>query len=436
MASRGRIADAVSRFLYPGINLKRWGFLLFVSSLVLFAGASGILGDAFTGRRFHIQPVRKLEKSVRDYWKSLRAMDRWLIVLGGVGMVFAVRRGYYAILAVVLPRGRKDFIRLAYERARRKRGPKVVAIGGGTGMPNLLLGLKEYTDNLTAIVTVADDGGSSGRLRKQFGMIPPGDFRNCLVALADEAPIMGRLFQHRFGGKGELSGHAFGNLFLAALAQTTGDFSRGLAESHRVLAVRGRVVPVTLESLKLTAKLTSGKIVKGESRIKTGGAPVERLSLVPARPKANPDALKALRDADIVCFGPGSLWTSVVPNVLVPEIREALGASRALKVYVCNIMTEPGETDTLRTASQHVEALQKYLDPGTLDAVIVNAEPPNDRLLTRYRREGATLVEVDEQRLRDLGLVVIRGKLLGPRADYIRHDPAAISRVVIKYAVI
>ncbi len=436
MAPRGRIAGALSRFLYPGINLKRWGFLLLVSAVVLFAGASGILGDAFTGRRFHIQPVRKLEKSVRDYWKSLRAMDRWLIVLGSAGMLFAVRRGYYAILAVVLPRGRTDFIRLAYERARRKRGPKIVAIGGGTGLPNLLLGLKEYTDNLTAIVTVADDGGSSGRLRKQFGMLPPGDFRNCLVALADEAPIMGRLFQHRFGGKGELSGHAFGNLFLAALAQVTGDFSRALAESHRVLAVRGRVVPVTLESVRLTAKLVSGKMVRGESLIKTGGAPVQRINLVPARPKANAEALAAIRDADIVCFGPGSLWTSVVPNVLVPEIRDALAASRALKVYICNIMTEPGETDTLRRASQHVVALQSYLAPRTLDAVIVNAEPPHERLLARYRKEGAHLVETDEEAIRELGCVVIRGKLLGPGADYIRHDPAAISRVVIKYAVI
>lgn len=435
MAQRWRLPGPVFHFLYPGINLKRWGFLLLVSALVLAAGATGILGDAFAGRTFHIESLRRVEGAVRQYVRSLRSMDLWLMALGAVAMVFAVRRGYYAILAVVLPRGERRYLRMAYDRARRKRGPHIVAVGGGTGLPNLLLGLKEYTDNLTAIVTVADDGGSSGRLRRQFKMLPPGDFRNCLVALADEEPLMGRLFQHRFARKGELQGHTFGNLFLTALAEVTGDFSRALAESTRVLAVRGRVVPVTLDLVQLAAKLKNGRVVRGESRIAKAGSPIDHVMLVPARVHANPDAVKAIARADILVFGPGSLYTSVIPNLLVPEIRDAVEAARCLKLYVCNVMTEPGETDGF-SAADHLDALHKVLGNGGLNAVVVNVEVPPDRLIQRYKGERAYLVPVDDERVRGMGATVVRGKLLGPRADFIRHDAAKLARVIMKYAVI
>ena len=435
MNFRDLLPGPVFRFLYPGIKLKRWGFLLFVSAVVLFVGATGITGESLTGRRFAVKPLQRVERSVRHYWTSLRALDRWLIVIGGVGMVFAVRRGYYAILTFILPRGERDLVRIAYQRARRKRGPRIVAIGGGTGLPNLLTGLKEYTDNLTAIVTVADDGGSSGRLKRQFRIPPPGDVRNCLVALADEEPLMSRLFQHRFAHKGELEGHTFGNLFLAALTDISGDFSRALAESHRVLAVRGRVEPVTMNLVQLAARLKNGRTVRGESRIARAGSPVERVHLIPPRPKANPEAVRAIAKADIIVLGPGSLYTSVVPNLLVPEIREAVTGSRALKIYVCNIMTEPGETDGF-SAGDHVEVLVRYLKDGAPDAVVLNVEMPDDGVLIRYRTEHAELVRNDEVRVRSLGSHVVRGRLLAERTDFIRHDAAKLSRVIMKYAVI
>ena len=252
-----RILRGPFAFMLPGIKLKRWMFLLLTSAVLFAVGLGGWLGETIGPYRqtLNVPAVRRAERSVRLYLRSLRSLDLWLIGLGGVGMLFAVRRGYYAILAVFVPHRDRRFIRQAYERARGRRGPRIVAIGGGTGLPNLLTGLKEYSDNLTAIVTVADDGGSSGRLRRQFRILPPGDIRNCLVALADAEPLMGRLFQHRFSRKGDLAGHTFGNIFLTALAEVSGDFSRALAESSRVLAVRGRVVPVTLDLVTLAAKL-------------------------------------------------------------------------------------------------------------------------------------------------------------------------------------
>ncbi len=426
---------SVVHFLYPGIRLKRWIFLLLFSAIVFAIGTSGVLGTAFRHRHFRIEPLQKVEKEVRQYFKQLRPMDIWLIVLGGIGMLFAVRRGYYAILTVFFPKRERQFMKMAYEHARRKRGPKITAIGGGTGLPNLLGGLKEYSDNLTAIVTVTDDGGSSGRLRRQFRIIPPGDFRNCLVALAEAEPLMGSLFQHRFTGKGELQGHMFGNLFLAALTEVSGDFSRALAESSRVLAVRGRVLPVTLDLVMLAAKLKNGKFVRGESRIAKAGSPIERVHLVPSRVRANPEAVKAIARADIIVLGPGSLYTSIIPNLLVPEIRETVASSRALKIYVCNIMTEPGETDGY-TAADHLASVNKYLGSGNFDTVVVNVERPAQRMLERYGRENAYPVANNEEQFRAMGLSAVKAKVLAPRSAFIRHDGAKLSRAIMRYAVI
>lgn len=430
-----RFKRFLTQFLYPGIQLKRWLSLLALSAVVLAAGMSGILGQAFADRSFHIRPLRSVEREFREWWEAKRIMDKWLIVFGAFGMVFAVRRGYYAILAVYFPNRERSLIRVAYERARRRRAPHIAAVGGGTGLPNLLLGLKEYTENLTAVVTVADDSGSSGRLRRQFGMLPPGDLRNCLIALAEAEPTMSRLFQHRFTGKGELAGHAFGNLFLTAMAEVSGDFSRAVAESGRVLAVRGQVYPVTLDLVRLAARLRNGKTVVGESRIARGGSPIERVMLLPARPKANPDAVRALAKADIIVLGPGSLYTSVLPNLLVPGIRDAIVGTRALKVYVSNIMTEPGETDGF-TAADHLAEIEKVLGPRVVRGIVVNDVPPPKRLLARYAREKSTLVPTDEDRLRAMGVRVVRADVLTTAGAYIRHDPAKLGRAVVRYAVI
>ncbi len=431
--SRG-LPQVLFRYMHPGIKMKRWIFLLVFSAIVFASGMGGLLGKAFSGHRFHIEPLRKVERQVREYFTHLRSMDLWLVVLGGLGILFAVRRGYYAIITVFAPGRERSFSRLVYERARRRRGPRVVMIGGGTGLPNLLIGMKEYTDNLSAIVTVADDGGSSGRLRREFRILPPGDIRNCLVAMADAEPLMGRLFQHRFAARSPLKGHTFGNLFLTAMAEVTGDFSRAIAESSRVLAVRGRVIPVTLDLVMLGARLKNGKMVRGESKLALAGSPIERLHLLPRHVKPNPAALAALEQADLIVFTPGSLYTSVIPNVLVPGIRHAIAASRAFKIYACNVMTEPGETDGF-SAADHVETLLAYLN-APIDSVIVNIERAPLHLLERYRGENAYPVAADVDRLKRLGMRIKEARVLSFREGFIRHDPAKLSRAVMRTAII
>ncbi len=421
--------------MFRSIKLKRWVFLWLMGSVVLITGIAGGLGRKYEQVHFRIPPLQKVEKAIRLHIRQMRPLDLWLIIIGGAAMIFAMRRGYYAILAIIYPGRGSHFMRLAYERARRRRGPKVVAIGGGTGLPNLLTGLKEFTDNLTAVVTVSDDGGSSGRLRRQFDMPPPGDLRNCLVALADSEPLMGQLLQHRFAKKGELQGHTFGNLFLAALSEVSGDFSRAMVESSRVLAVRGRVLPVTLDLVQLSARLKNGKLVVGETRIRSRKSPIESVQLVPPRVRPNPEALKEISRADIIVFGPGSLFTSIVPNLLVPGVKEAIGGAKAIKIFVCNVMTEPGETDGF-SAADHIDVLARYLGAGALDGVLLNNQEPSRRQLARYRAEGASLVEIDVERLRMMGISAVKVNLLGRGHTYIRHDPALLARAVVKFAVI
>ncbi len=263
------------------------------------------------------------------------------------------------------------------------RLPKVVALGGGTGLSTLLRGLKLHTPHITAIVTVADDGGSSGRLRRELGILPPGDFRNCIAALADDESLITRLFQYRFGQGEGLNGHSFGNLFLTALTAVTGSFEQALLEAGRVLAVRGRVLPSTLEDVTLVADLrpagrdSGGELarVRGESAIPKAGRPIERVFLQPERVRAYPEAVRAILEADLIVAGPGSLFTSVLPNLLIPGIRQAVAAATAVKVYVCNIATQPGETDGF-DAGQHIGALQRHVGRGLFPWVLVNNNPP------------------------------------------------------------
>ncbi|MEW5867428.1 MAG: YvcK family protein [Bacillota bacterium] len=312
------------------------------------------------------------------------------------------------------------------------RGPRVVVIGGGTGLSTLLRGIKEFTSNVTAIVTVADDGGSSGRLRKEMGVLPPGDIRNCLVALADSEPLMARLFQYRFpeGDPTGLGGHTFGNLFIATMSAITGDFEKAVKESSRVLAVRGRVLPSTLEDVALAAECEGGRVVDGESTISKCGARIMRVFLKPRDPKALPEAVEAIRDADVIVLGPGSLFTSVLPNLLVRGITSSIHRSEALKVYVCNVMTQPGETDGF-TASDHVRAIFEHVGEGLVDYVLVNIGEVPPRLAERYRQEGAYPVIVDCDKLRELGVSVVEGNLIS-NTNYARHDPARLARVIMR----
>jgi uncharacterized cofD-like protein len=302
-------------------------------------------------------------------------------------------------------------------------------LGGGTGLSTLLRGLKEYTDNITAIVTVTDTGGSSGRLRLELGMLPPGDVRNCLVALADTEPLMEQLFQYRFPGGSGLAGHSFGNLFLATMCEVVGDFQGAIKETSRVLKVRGQVLPATLTSANLVAEYVDGTVARGETSICRPGVPIRRLSLDPPECQPVPDALAAIATADLIVLGPGSLYTSILPNLLVQGIPEALASSPAVKVYVVNVMTQPGETDGY-TAADHIRAVVDQGGQQIIDWALVNTQGPVGGTLVRYREEGAEPVSVNRQELEGFGLRIKEAPLLYVN-DMARHDPDKLAQSVL-----
>jgi uncharacterized cofD-like protein len=309
--------------------------------------------------------------------------------------------------------------------------PRIVAIGGGTGLATLLRGLKRLTTRLTAIVTVTDDGGSSGRLRKDLGVLPPGDVRNCMVALADDESLMGELFSYRFA-TGELAGHSFGNLFLAALTEVTGDFDLAIRESSRVLAISGTVLPSTTSDVHLHALLSDGRELVGESVIGRAPVSVTRVWIEPADAQALPLALERIAEADVVVLGPGSLFTSIVPNLLVRGVAEALAATAAQVVYIVNVMTQPGETAAFG-ALDHLDGLLRHLEEGVVDVMVVNQTPVPPRLLARYAEEGAEPVVWSGGELHHRGVRIAPADLL--RADrLIRHDPDRLARLVVRAA--
>ena len=308
-----------------------------------------------------------------------------------------------------------------------------MAVGGGTGLPNVLYSLKHYTSNLTAVVTVADDGGSSGRLRRDFGTPPPGDIRNCIVALSDQETLLNDLFQYRFKGHGDLKGHSFGNLFITVMKEITGDFGRAVEESSRLFTTRGTVMPVTFEPMVLQAKLKDGRVMTGESLIPTGKSPIEKVMLK-QKVKPNKEVLKAILEADAIVLGPGSLFTSVIPNLLIPEVAEQIALSRAVKIYVCNVMTQPGETDNY-SVSDHVKALFRHTGPGFVHYVIANQEEVPASLLKKYADSGQVPVEVDEKAVEELGVKLATSNLLH-KEDFVRHSPFKLGRAIIRRLVI
>lgn len=297
---------------------------------------------------------------------------------------------------------------------------KIVVIGGGTGLGTILRGLKRLTSNLTAIVTVADDGGSSGRIRKEFGILPPGDIRSCLIAMADLEPLMEQLMQFRFDGGPGLAGHSFGNLFLTAMTGITGDFQKAIEASCQVLAVRGRVFAATLDNANLRAELKDGSVVKGESMIGKSNSPIKRIYLEPSEAKAVPESLNALEEADLIIIGPGSLFTSVIPPLLVKQVLAAVKASRATKIYICNVMTQPGETDGF-TASDHLRALLEHTGEQLVDYMIINDQmvPPEAQAV--YAEEGAEPVLLDPEKIISQGVTPITAPLLNTNG-LVRHD--------------
>ena len=314
-----------------------------------------------------------------------------------------------------------------------ERGPKITAIGGGTGLSTMLRGLKKYTKNLTAVVTVADDGGGSGVLRRDIGMPPPGDIRHCMESLANVEPIMERLLTYRFQ-EGSLAGQSFGNLILAALNGVTGSFEEAVAQMSQVLAITGRILPVTSADVQLEAVFENGARVVGESKIssfkKEQDCRIAHVALLPERPAALPAALQAIREADLILMGPGSLYTSVIPNLLVEGVVEAICRSEALKNYVCNIMTQEGETEGY-TAADHVDALLSHGAPGLVDLCLANSAPVRPGLVEKYREEDAAPILVDRERIRAMGLELEEYPVASEGGDYARHDPDRLAAAVL-----
>ena len=314
-----------------------------------------------------------------------------------------------------------------------ERGPKITAIGGGTGLSTMLRGLKKYTKNLTAVVTVADDGGGSGVLRRDIGMPPPGDIRHCMESLANVEPIMQRLLTYRFT-EGALAGQSFGNLILAALNGVTGSFEEAVAQMSQVLAITGRILPVTSADVQLEAVFENGARVVGESKIssfkKEQDCRIAHVALLPERPAALPAALQAIREADLILMGPGSLYTSVIPNLLVEGVVEAICRSEALKIYVCNIMTQEGETEGY-TAADHVDALLSHGAPGLVDLCLANSAPVRPGLVEKYREEDAAPILVDRERIRAMGLELEEYPVASEGGDYARHDPDRLAAAVL-----
>ena len=359
--SNGHNKFGVLKLAYPGLGIKRW----------LLGGAFGISVCAVGLTLL----LRKLYALGAPGLLPLH-LEGVMLMIGGVAVIIMSLYGLFRSIGPLILAS-PDIGSIAstiYTRRSLGRGPRIVTIGGGTGLSVLLRGLKAYTDNLTAIVTVGDDGGSSGRLRKEMGVLPPGDFRNCLVAMSDAESLVTELFQYRFDQGDGLKGHSFGNLFIVAMTNVSKSFERALYESSRVLAVRGRIVPATVANLKLSARLKDGEMVYGESNIGERGGEIDQLFTVPSDAQAHPLAVEAIRDAQLIVIGPGSLYTSILPNLLVPGIAKAIYNSKAAKVYICNVATQIGETQGYAVAD-HLDALQKHTIPTIVDIVIANDTP-------------------------------------------------------------
>lgn len=418
------------KWLYPGMKFKRW-LLLFAVGVFLVS-----LGLALV---FNYKYLDQIEEAIFRFvymWRgsydytATALVGTVIVLLGAAIMLVATRFVIRSVILVLLPENSGNLVDLIYEKRMLGRGPSIAVIGGGHGLSVLLRGIKEATSNVTAIVTVADDGGSSGRLREELGIIPPGDLRNCLVALADTEPLMEKLFQYRFEGESALAGHSFGNLFIAAMNEVTGDMETALVEASKVLAVKGRVLPASQEHVRLDAVMEDGTVVEGESRIPEARKKIRRVRLFPEHALAVGAALEAIRTADAVILGPGSLYTSILPNLLVDGMAETLRRSRAVKIYICNVMTQPGETDGY-TASMHVKAILEHAGKGVVDYVLVHSGKISEKMKADYAAMGSYPVKVDREALNKLGVGFVQADIMSSE-DAGHHDPDKLRDAVMK----
>jgi len=414
------------RWLYPGMRVKRWAGLTILSTAVALYALFDLMGRATD---CGLRSVLGIEGPAR--YLALAALFVLAVVGQSLGLAHLVR----SVARGVAPGRAQKPAELIYHTRVLERAPRVVALGGGTGLSTLLRGIKELTGNIVAVVTVTDDGGSSGRLRRELGMLPPGDVRNCLIALAADEPRIEQLFQHRLRGPEALAGHSLGNLLLAGFSQAVGGFDRAIEELSHVLNVRGLVVPATLAKIDLVARMEDGEEIRGETHIAADPRRITNVTLSEPDVQPHGRVLDALAAADVILLGPGSLYTSLVPNLLVTGIAAAIESSSAEKLLIANIMTQPGETDGY-ALSDHLRVLQKYVNLHRFDAVIVNSERPPAALLAAYREEAATPVRDDLDDSRPYGLTVVRSELLGVRPiegkPTAKHDPRRLARTIAR----
>jgi uncharacterized cofD-like protein len=410
-------------WLIPGLNVKRWLFLVFLGSVLILLGFL-IIAD--------IRPIYKTMEVIQKAALILPSniLAAIFILIGGIIFFKGWKKTTLSIMDMDSLKGNTSLLERIYRRSKLNKGAKVVAIGGGTGLSMLLKGIKKYTNNITAVVTVGDDGGSSGRLRETMGILPPGDIRNCIAALADDEDLITKLFQYRFKNGEGLEGHSFGNLFLTALCAITGNMVKAVKESSNVLNIRGVVLPATLDDMKLAAEFDDGSFIKGESSIPEEHKHIKRLYTEPEVCRALPEAIEAILNADLIILGPGSLYTSVIPNLLVAGIVEAIEQSKAKKIYVCNIMTQPGETDNYTVAS-HINALISHAKgKKIIDAVLVNNSLP-DNMSEGYAKSGSIPVRLDMENVAPTGVTVVSQKLLQENKDgLVRHSSHRVARAV------
>lgn len=419
------------KWLSPGLFVKRW-LLLSASGFCL-----AVLGGAIWVK---LTPIYRLLGLVSRFLEFLTTVvphyisGPLVLIFGAFLVLWGQSRTVGSITNAINPNGDEELVDMLLARRRLNRGPKIVAIGGGTGLSTLLRGLKQYSNNITAIVTVADDGGSSGRLRREIGVLPPGDIRNCLAALADEEKLLTELFQYRFEAGAGLSGHSFGNLFLTAMSEITGDLEQAVTASSQVLAIRGTVLPATLSDVSLWAEMEDGRLVEGESNIPLAQGKIRNIGCLPANPPALPAAIAAIEEADYIIIGPGSLYTSIIPNFLVPEIAAAISQVKVPRIYVCNIMTQPGETEEYSVAD-HIQAIDRICPQKLFDAVLVHRKAPSPELLQRYAEENSHPVYIDRETITKLGRRVVIANIMDEKGSInsIRHDSSQLARVLLRW---
>ena len=430
-----RRSQRAARWLLPGLVVKRW---MFTSGLGLLIALIGLVIWA---------DFRPIYWAVETLFWSFGTLTTFfpksvagpLVFLLGIALlIFGQNRSFQSISQAVAPEKETVLVDALLAKSKLNRGPNIVAIGGGTGLSSLLKGLKRYSSRITAIVTVADDGGSSGILRRELGVQPPGDIRNCLAALSREEPLLTRLFQYRFSSGNGLEGHSFGNLFLSALTAITGNLETAITASSRVLAVQGQVVPATNIDVRLWAELEDGQRIYGESAIGKSPSPIVRIGCIPEKPPALSSAIDAIHNAELIVLGPGSLYTSLLPNLLVPEIAEAIQRSNAPKLYICNLMTQPGETDGLDVCG-HIRAIEAQLaslgiTKRIFKSVLAQNNLDESPLVHYYRYMGAEPVMCDKQKLTAQGYKVFQADLKGDKqTTTLRHDPRSLAIAVMRF---